>query len=1139
MKIKKQNIFVKSVLRQPLRSLVLLLLIAATAFAFVLRTTEFVVVRERIYEVAEFYSSTGFLHVRDEAYGNIAEAANILAASPMVGFEDIRRGAEAVMHGVENAQVGGRIGNGGHLLHGMEAFHRPIAEREHYVYFYGVVERIREHNSATGGHFIEIRLTVDEVTVGFAEHAVAGQTIDFRYFMEDGENSVAGMIEGERYFMRGAFYWVSNYGRGIRWSPPSISFYDILYMHPLNDDGLMYVHVPHGNVDFSAPGLEHLPDSIAQMQYNKSAVWLRTSADMSAMPIMQEEFRQVMLVDGRFLNHEDHLEGRQVAVIHQGLAARRGLSIGDTITVSVPSQQEIVDLNTVAYFERGTLAWRGFRDTFVMGNGFLDFAILGNPEEFMIEGLELEIVGTYVKLPSSPEGLGPWTYTAALLSNYVYIPDSLLPPDFMPVDSMHGYNDFIWSNWYSFALADTRHEAAFLLEYRETLAALGVDLYLIPSGSANFWELAEPTLASITINAIMFWIVLLLVFGLTAFLYTNQRRREFAILRALGSPANDAAKQLLTPMILLGIPAIIIGGIFGWTFALSEVQRALEPMSAIAGVELYLEFPLIWLVLQLAAAIIVMLALVYAFVASTAKQPVLEMLQGRTSKTFTKSAGQALPQTQVAVSSEEVFRSYASSPITAEEQCNSAKQNKIMSNTRFVYRHIMRAPAKSLLTMGVAVFFILSLIVLRHTIITTERDLAQLYDNTILSGELVEGHAMAHSIGDLMHSTIRRQTVDALLEHGLIQDYYLEAGHYRFFIVTEADGFGSPDGVYVDGFWNQFWNYIAREHHNFYTRRTNALFAFNDVDKFLAEFGQQEAPGAGVGGMAGLYDLNVATEPFAVEFALGFGWADFVYHDATLQSPVPVILSVDTLEARGLAVGDTAYVVHSTARGAFHRPRDFIEAPIVVIGQHNGGIDRFLGRNAVLLPLPAMETMMGNELRYLTFHFDVNTALNRDLVSLRNDFDYLVDNRAQRGIMPLQVALHDEELRVAAAQMEQNLVLLQLLYPVAIALSLVIGSGLAILLMLQNARIAAILRVLGYGRLHTCTVIFLTHFIAAASGAMLTILAISPLLRISLVPYSHPALLAAIYLVGIIVGSVSGTLIITNRPPLALLQVRE
>jgi hypothetical protein len=56
----RNNLFLKSTFRRPVRSLILFLLIAAAAFGFVLRAAEFVVVRDRIFEIAGFYRTIGF-----------------------------------------------------------------------------------------------------------------------------------------------------------------------------------------------------------------------------------------------------------------------------------------------------------------------------------------------------------------------------------------------------------------------------------------------------------------------------------------------------------------------------------------------------------------------------------------------------------------------------------------------------------------------------------------------------------------------------------------------------------------------------------------------------------------------------------------------------------------------------------------------------------------------------------------------------------------------------------------------------------------------------------------------------------------------------------------------------------------------
>ena len=58
----------------------------------------------------------------------------------------------------------------------------------------------------------------------------------------------------------------------------------------------------------------------------------------------------------------------------------------------------------------------------------------------------------------------------------------------------------------------------------------------------------------------------------------------------------------------------------------------------------------------------------------------------------------------------------------------------------------------------------------------------------------------------------------------------------------------------------------------------------------------------------------------------------------------------------------------------------------------------------------------------------------------------------------------DEELRIVVSQLEKNLSILKVLYPVVMAVSALIAAGMCFLLILQKTREAAILRVLGTTR---------------------------------------------------------------------------
>jgi len=168
--------------------------------------------------------------------------------------------------------------------------------------------------------------------------------------------------------------------------------------------------------------------------------------------------------------------------------------------------------------------------------------------------------------------------------------------------------------------------------------------------------------------------------------------------------------------------------------------------------------------------------------------------------------------------------------------------------------------------------------------------------------------------------------------------------------------------------------------------------------------------------------------------------------------------------------------------------------------------------------------------------FDIDPLYNREMDQVRSEIEEIAEH-INAGDVPLRLVLDDEELRMVVIPMEQNLSLLRLLYPVAIALSAIIGLGLSMLLMQQNAKVAAIMRVLGTtitkARTTLCSEQLVVTLVGIAIG--MTILA---LLGWGF-GFASSLFLAAVYLVGTAIGTVIGATVITNRPPLNLLQVKE
>jgi hypothetical protein len=437
--------------------------------------------------------------------------------------------------------------------------------------------------------------------------------------------------------------------------------------------------------------------------------------------------------------------------------------------------------------------------------------------------------------------------------------------------------------------------------------------------------------------------------------------------------------------------------------------------------------------------------------------------------------------------------------------------------------------------MGTAVLFVCSIALLQDAIRNTDREVDRLYDTTVVSGELVRTNMRQFTRGSGLN--ILQRTFDPIVGSGFLHSYYAEADYINFFLIKAGEDGNFPTGEEGE-FWDEFWDYIRFELLGVVDFRRDSLMSFNDFDKFLAAHGKQ--PGDAVPGMsADLFDfedigLGVVTDSLEVHFAAGFSQEDFVYNDPSLFAPIPVILSDLTMQRRDISLGEAAFLGHY-----FPSPwgvSRVLEIPVRVIGWHNGNIDHDLGRNVVLIPMAAMEAIQGDSMTYITLDFEVDPALNRDLQFVWEEINAMARAGEQGLFMSLAPLFHDEALRVVVQPIEQNLVLMISLYPVVVAVSVLIGAGLAVLLMLQNARIAAILRVLGFGKTRTRAMMCSEHVIVALVGVIIGFV-IVPVLGIAIL--GDLPLPAILYTLGALTGAVLGAVIVTSRAPLELLQVRE
>jgi hypothetical protein len=447
----------------------------------------------------------------------------------------------------------------------------------------------------------------------------------------------------------------------------------------------------------------------------------------------------------------------------------------------------------------------------------------------------------------------------------------------------------------------------------------------------------------------------------------------------------------------------------------------------------------------------------------------------------------------------------------------------------FIFRHITRQRAKTLLVTSIALFFVLALGYLQTAIESTESEIGNLYSNTIVTGEIRQANFRENAPGRLHNNVIRKQTikeVNALVINTLIQSCH------EFAVLTPA----SEDGSLPEN-----WDILAGININ--ANLSDNLSAFDTLVGIndLERFARLNSRGAGDNFSSFSWTPNEEVSwirdwqtyaDFAqmyINFDRGFDPKDFVFAEG---SPIPIIINNQIMGSRGFEFGDIVYLSASTILYSWI----WDHTPAVIVGVHNRiALPNQIIRST-LMPGEALEHIVGDELRYFSMRFEIDPVYNHEITRVQNEITEITEH-ISAGEVSLRLFLDDEELRMVVIPMEQNLSLLRLLYPVAIVLSIIIGLGLSMLLMLQYAKVAAIKRVLGTSRKKVRTTLCAEQMLICMIGLVLGLVIIT-ILGWGF-GFASSLGLAGLYLAGAVAGMIIGAVVITNRPPLELLQVKE
>ncbi|MCL2168675.1 MAG: ABC transporter permease [Defluviitaleaceae bacterium] len=1109
-----RNVFFTSLRRQPVRGVLLSVLVAVATFAFVARVTEFVIVSEEIDRIEGEYSSIGILApIRpDDITGghDVRGLADIVAASPLVEREDRRVFTQGVLHDNRNATTMPGI---------TPDFFNPAAEGIDMdaMEFYFLASPIFSLASPVMvrdnfRNHIHILLDVQEIIAGDPRTLFAGRreflTANDRVAVVNSRTSMyllltdeeadlfeaglfdplAGVIEGEQFLFRATpTLDIVFQGTFLEWVlRPLCGGVDGIKTAVINpiwgfvgtvldddaprDDDLVFYLNPRLPID--ADFQAQLQENIDLAYENISSMMVVGTQDMTAMLRFQSPLTG-RLIDGRWLGFYDYYHQNPVAVVPIGMAARRGLVVGETFTITLKdmARPEWIDAEHDNY--RWSPLIEGWWHPAPQGFWALNEGIY--LDERNSRTITLEVVGVYMNIP--PAGVRRHTF----LNNEMFVPLSLMPAGFEWAESP------MLSTMYSFTLDSPRSEDAFLAEYGERLRLMGFMPRFAASGFEAFAASADPIRTSITVNLIIFSVVSVFILFLVVFLYVRQWRQAVAISRALGSPANKTLVQMFTPVLAMWTPAIVAGVVAAWFFAISQAQSSLGTLLEDGAVitRSYNEMVLLFVIM----AVAVFGMLFFAGSALT-RRPVLAQLQGTSAAKTPKRK-----KTVQAVDEPQVFAmkkiNVPPKPSTFSKSASKA------ANFKFIGRHIFRSPIKSALIAVVALFFVVSLGWMHNTILVTEAEIAYLWDNTIVSGTVtrsVDDDRVLRGFQSYFgHAPITQDVVDHFLASGFVDTLYLEAlWMFDYELILGVSDF-----------------YAFVEH--------NTRTPLDDA-------------------------LGVLGEDIEIEFAHGYSSADF--HFGGTDASVPIIIRSKSRQSRlidsdPLRLSDPDIPVHIIGY--------FAE------GVHRGANSLGLDSNIIIMPFAALfyhtfdsihfdeEYGLGlGGLTYKTMNVFLNPARNREVHELEPMVEgVLAANEVGQliGRLPLEFFMNDGELRNMVEPMEQNLNLLRLLYPIAIAVAAVLSVGLSLLVMLQNAKNAAIMRVLGKTKTRAKVTLCGEQVMVCVIGV---ILGIGALFAIGVQAFDiAPVMLAVMYFAGSIIGSIVGAIIISGKTPMELLQVKE
>ena len=679
----KAKLSLKTLYRSPVKTVLTFILLAAVTFALFSQVLEYVVAKRETEKAVELYDGVGSVAVGDFVY---AESA------PEYIFTDKRVPQGAVTdEWYEPYAKAGYESLSQKQIDEISAL--PYVTYLDYRYMTAGIsewERLYTESGYKYNNVCVVEATVKKFAV--SENAlvvgdmklIGGEPIPYSdfgkndvYIKTDGLSGSVGLVlevteSGARYewnneceFNIGERYvFVLRY-----WNMTQAALYSKVYTYYLTDIfaygqcNAVYSLKGESENYLSTERFAPLCEYIEIIENDRHTLDMVYTKNMNSIRYFAEGGYAV--AEGRAIAPEDTENESNVCVIHYDFAQKYGLKVGDTVSIALGNR------------------------LFSQNDEIGAVSVVKERASTQYTKAELKIVGIYKhtlnKYRIEEEDDAFWSYTV----NTFFVPMHLLAADEEELQNHSFYPGEV-----SFVVENAWDIPVFKTDVIPEISEKGYTVYF---QGGSFEELLTAFKEAQRVAIIKIAILLAAVILITVFisiLYIVGRKRDYAVMRLLGTSKITAAKSLMLPLGIIAGVAVITGSIAAYMYAAGNLSENAS-LKMLQGFDADISIPVGAVVLSAVCEAVLVVLVSFALLYRLGRKTPLELLQNNSQKKKARNKNADIEKADGAVFEEQW---------TTMEKTVSVKQGgSAKFICRYVFRHIRRTSVKALLFVAAAV----------------------------------------------------------------------------------------------------------------------------------------------------------------------------------------------------------------------------------------------------------------------------------------------------------------------------------------------------------------------------------------------------------------------------------------------------